>query len=160
MWIRQPVKSTEIWTPQKLIPISYAYLSTYCKRGKIRWAKLSRFSRFSRVPRKFFRECKCLPLIILNNKYLRQRKSISAKTLMKLKPWTFSPANLSTSTVVVRWWCFIFRPGAVSSLQWGTSLINTMPCSLQRYYYRSYCNLFYKLFTWHAVEVVMTLQIL
>ena len=29
---------------------------TYRKRGKIRWAKLLRFSRFSRVPRKFFRE--------------------------------------------------------------------------------------------------------
>ena len=42
----------------------------YCKSGKIRWAKLSRFSRFSEVPRKFFHEYKCLSLIILNNEYL------------------------------------------------------------------------------------------
>ena len=32
------------------------FMRLYCKRGKIRWAKLSRFSRFSRAPRKFSRE--------------------------------------------------------------------------------------------------------
>ena len=31
----------------------------------------------------------------------RQSKSISAKTSMRLKPWTFSPVNLSMSTVCV-----------------------------------------------------------
>ena len=42
----------------------------YCKRVKIRWAKLSCFSWFSGVPRKFSRDYKCLSLIILNNEYL------------------------------------------------------------------------------------------
>ena len=75
---------------------------TYCKWGKICWAKLSRFSWFSRVTWKFFREYKCLSLIILNDKHFwpRQRESISAKTSVGLKPWIFSPANLSTSTVI------------------------------------------------------------
>ena len=44
--------------------------TVYHKRGKICWAKLSRFSRFSGVPQKVFREYKCLSLIILNNEYL------------------------------------------------------------------------------------------
>ena len=39
----------------------------YHKRGKIGWAK---FSRFSGVPQFFFREYKCLSLFILNNEYL------------------------------------------------------------------------------------------
>ena len=39
----------------------------YRKRGKICWAKLSHFSWFSGVLRKFFREYKCLSLITLNN---------------------------------------------------------------------------------------------
>ena len=39
----------------------------YRKRGKIHWAKLSRFSQFLGVPWKFFREYKCLSLI---NEYL------------------------------------------------------------------------------------------
>ena len=56
---------------------------------------------FSRVPRKFSHKYKHLPLIILNNKHfwLRQCKSISAQTSVGLKPWTFSPVNLSMSTV-------------------------------------------------------------
>ena len=41
----------------------------YNKRGKIRRAKLSRFSRYSGVPQKFFREYKCLCLTLLNNEY-------------------------------------------------------------------------------------------
>ena len=41
----------------------------YCEHGKIRWAKLLGFSRLSGVPQKFFREYKCLSLIILNNEY-------------------------------------------------------------------------------------------
>ena len=49
-------------------------LENYCKRGKIHWAKLLRFSWFSRVPRKLFREYKPLSLIILNNKYFWQRQ--------------------------------------------------------------------------------------
>ena len=62
--------------------------SRYRKWGKIRWAKLSHFSRFSGVPRKFFRKYKYLSLFRLNNEYLwpRQRENISAKTLMALKP--------------------------------------------------------------------------
>ena len=49
--------------------ITLTSLLSYRKRGKICWAKLSRFSRFSGVPRKFFHEYKCLSLI-LNNEYL------------------------------------------------------------------------------------------
>ena len=41
----------------------------YHKRGKIHWAKLLHFSRFSGVPQKFYREYKCLSLTILNNEY-------------------------------------------------------------------------------------------
>ena len=37
--------------------------ANYRKQGKIRWAKLSHFSRFSRVPRKFFHEYKRLSLM-------------------------------------------------------------------------------------------------
>ena len=73
----------------------------YCKCAKVYWAKLSCFSWFSRVPWKFSHEYKHLSLIILNIKHLwpRQCKSISAKTSMGLKPWMFSPANLSLSKV-------------------------------------------------------------
>ena len=49
-------------------------LRIYCKQGKIRWAKLLQFSRFSGVLRKFFREFKHLSLIILNNEYLWPRQ--------------------------------------------------------------------------------------
>ena len=75
--------------------------TTYRKWGKIRWAKHSCFSRFSSVPQKISREYKCLFLIILNNKHFwpRQRERICAKTSMGLKTQTFSPANLSPSTV-------------------------------------------------------------
>jgi len=38
------------------IRIYMAALLEYRKRGKIHWAKLLRFSRFWRGPRKFFRE--------------------------------------------------------------------------------------------------------
>ena len=64
-----------------------APMDEYCKWEKICWAKLSCFSRFSGVPRKFFREYKCLSLIILNNEYLwpRQCENISVKTSMALK---------------------------------------------------------------------------
>ena len=67
-------------------------------------AKLSRFSRFSRVPWKFSCEYKHLSLITLNNEHFwpTQHKSISVKTLMGLKPWMFSPANLSMSTVYTK----------------------------------------------------------
>ena len=73
----------------------------YRKQGKIHCAKLSCFSQFSGVLQKFFREYKCLSLLVLNNEHLwsRQHKSISVKTLMMLKPQIFSPANLSPSTV-------------------------------------------------------------
>ena len=77
-------------------------MTRYCKWGKIRWAKLSLFSRFSGIPRKFFHEYTCLLLIIVNNEYLwpRQRENISAKTLMTLKSRVYSPVNLSPSTVI------------------------------------------------------------
>ena len=73
----------------------------YRKQGTTRRAKLSCFSRFSEVPQKFFHEYKHLSLIILNNEYLwqRQRESISMKSLIGVKQQTFSPANLSLSTV-------------------------------------------------------------
>ena len=74
---------------------------SYHKRGKICCAKLSCFSWFSGVPRKFFREYKRHSLIVLNNEPLwpRQCKNISVKTSMALKMQIFSPANLSPSTV-------------------------------------------------------------
>ena len=80
---------------------SYTQHKQYRKREKIRWAKLSHFSRFSGVPRKFSHEYKCFSLIVLNNEHLwpRQCKSISVKTLMALKPRIFSLVNLSPSMV-------------------------------------------------------------
>ena len=73
----------------------------YRKWGKIRWAKLSHFSRFSGVSWKFFCEYKHFSLIVLNNEHLwpRQCGNISMKTLMMLNLWIFSPANLSLSTI-------------------------------------------------------------
>ena len=71
---------------------SFKFLFTpscmYCKQGKIRWTKLSHFSRSSGVLQKFFREYKCLSLIILNNEHLwpRQCETICVKTSMVLKP--------------------------------------------------------------------------
>ena len=61
------------------------------------------FSHFSGVPRKFFHEYKHLSLIIPNNEHLwpRQCESISMITSMGLKPWKFSPANLSPSMIVL-----------------------------------------------------------
>ena len=75
----------------------------YRKRGKIRWAKHSHFSWFSRVPWKFSRAYKCLSIIVLNNKHFSpgQCENISAKTSIGLKTWTFSPANLSPSTLLL-----------------------------------------------------------
>ena len=72
-------------------------VTMYRNQGKIFWAKLLHFSWFLGVMQKFFREYKCLSLIVLNNEHLwpRQRKSISVKTLMTLKLQIFSPANLS-----------------------------------------------------------------
>ena len=63
-------------------------MSNYRQQGKIRWAKLSRFSQYSGVLQKFFCEYTHLSLIVPNKKYLwpRQRKSISMKTLIVLKP--------------------------------------------------------------------------
>ena len=73
-------------------------IRVYRKRGKIRQAKHSCFSRSSN----FSREYKRLSLLILNNKHFwpRQCENISAKTSMGLKMQTFSPANLSPSMVV------------------------------------------------------------
>ena len=75
----------------------------YRKREKIRWAKYSHFSRFSRVPRKFYHEYKCLSIIVLNNKHFSpgQRENISAKTSIGLKTRMFSPANLSPSMILL-----------------------------------------------------------
>ena len=60
------------------------------------------FSWFSGVLRKFFCEYKRLSLIVLNNKHLwpRQRKNISVKILMALKPWIFSPATPVYGSIV------------------------------------------------------------
>ena len=84
-----------MYPPDTIISYGRIFLR-HRKQGKIRWAKLSRFPRFSGVPRKFFRGYKRLSLIILNNEYLwpRQRKSISVKTSMAFKPRIFSPVNL------------------------------------------------------------------
>ena len=51
--------------------VAHIKVPAYRKWGEIHWAKLSRFSRFSVVLRKFSSEYKCLSLVILNNEYLR-----------------------------------------------------------------------------------------
>ena len=71
------------------VDIHEVCVHTTCrKRGKIYWAKLLLFSRFSRVPCKFFYEYKRLSLIILNSQHFwpRKHESISAKTSIGLKP--------------------------------------------------------------------------
>ena len=87
--------------PENFLKFLFTPSCMYCKREKIRWTKLSHFSRFSGVLQKFFCEYKRLSLSILNNEHLwlRQHESISAKTSMVLKPQIFSPVNLSPSTV-------------------------------------------------------------
>ena len=77
---------------------------TYRQWGKIYWAKLSHFSWFSGVLRKFFHEYKHFSLIVLNNVHLwpRQHESISMKILMALQLWMFNPANLSPSKVRIQ----------------------------------------------------------
>ena len=45
-------------------------LNVYRKWGKICWAKILYFSRFSGVSRKFFHEYKCLSLIVVYNEHL------------------------------------------------------------------------------------------
>ena len=62
-----------------------ALIGIYRKWRKICWAKLSHFSWFLEVPRKFSHEYK--PLSV-NNEQLwpRQHENISVKTLMALKP--------------------------------------------------------------------------
>ena len=74
----------------------------YRKWGKIRWAKLSCFSRLSGDKYRKSFSVNISASIVLNNEHLqpRQRKSISVKTSMALKPRIFSPANLSSSTVI------------------------------------------------------------
>ena len=71
--------------PLKCIDTTWVELCVwYCKRGKICWAKLLRFSRFSGVPRKFLHEYRCLSLIILNNEYLR---TAYGQGNAKIFPW-------------------------------------------------------------------------
>ena len=62
--------------------LNFYYFTNYHKRGKIRWAKFSRFSQFSRALQSLPMKYKCLSLIILNNKHFwpRHHESISAKT--------------------------------------------------------------------------------
>ena len=57
------------------------------------------FHGFLRVPRKF----PVNTLLQLNNKrcWPRHHKSITAKKIHRLKPWMFSPANLSMFTVMI-----------------------------------------------------------
>ena len=59
-------------------------------RGKIRWAKLSRFQQFQA-----YHESVSVQALLVK----AMLKYISAKTLMGLKPQMFSPENLSTFTV-------------------------------------------------------------
>ena len=80
---------------------------SYRKRGKIRWAKHSRFSRFLSLPRKFSREF--LAIRIINEHWWPlHRESISAKNFIGLKLRIFSPANISPFTVCqLLWYGFI-----------------------------------------------------
>ena len=70
----------------------------YRKRGKIRWAKHSRFSWFLSLPRKFFHEFFSYTEVMNTGGHCTA-KSISAKNFIGLKPRMFSPANLSLFTV-------------------------------------------------------------
>ena len=85
-----------LWWPNPFS--SFTYLNIwFITVNRERFTELNFvFSRLSVVPRKFFHEYKHLSLIVLNKEHLwpRQRKSISVKTSMALKPWIFSPANL------------------------------------------------------------------
>ena len=83
--------------------ITDSIYSIYRKRGKIHWAKLSRFSRFSRVPRKFFREYlfKCImPLFMCFKR--KAHESFPVKNFIERNPRKFSPANLSPFMVYLR----------------------------------------------------------
>ena len=75
----------------------------YHKWGRFAGLIFHIFHGFQEYCESYFREDKCLSLIILNNKHFwpRKRESISATTSMGLKLQTFSPANLSMSTVGV-----------------------------------------------------------
>ena len=88
-----------LWWPNPFS--SFMYLNIwFITVNRERFAELNFvFSRLSGVPRKFFHEYKHLSLIVLNKEHLwpRQRKSISVKTSMALKPWIFSSANLYPS---------------------------------------------------------------
>ena len=53
----------------------------YRKRGKIHQAKLLRFSRFSRVPRKFSCEYKSFSLITVNNKHFQGNMKVFPRKL-------------------------------------------------------------------------------
>ena len=76
----------------------YIIQNIHCKHGKIHSAGLSQFSR---VSLKFFHGYKHHSLIILNNKqsWLKKYESSSTENSMGLKPWMFTPANISISTV-------------------------------------------------------------
>ena len=59
-------------------------ITVYRKRGKICWAKLSRFSQFSRAPRKFPRESlyKLRIMALFKCCNVRHRESIPVKTAL------------------------------------------------------------------------------
>ena len=71
----------------------------YRKWGKIRWAKLSHFSQFSRVPQKFYREYlfilyKLHIMALFKCFNIRHRESFLVKNFIGWSLLKFSPANL------------------------------------------------------------------
>ena len=80
-----------------LLMYSTSYGELYRKRGKIRWAKLSHFSRFSRAPQKFSCESlyKLRIMALLKCCNVRHRKSFPVKNYIRWNPQKFSPVNLS-----------------------------------------------------------------
>ena len=83
---------------------NYPLYSTYHKRGKIYWAKLSLFSQFSRILQSFAMNIYVYELCIVELcKYfnVRHRESFPMKTLLGWIHESLSPANLSTFMVAM-----------------------------------------------------------
>ena len=86
------------------------YTANYRKRGKFAGLHFCVFMVF-RSTAKIFHEYKPLSVRIINNEQLwpRQHENISVKTLMALKPWIFSPANLSRLQYDNKWYIITFK---------------------------------------------------
>ena len=92
----------------------------YRKRGKIRWAKLLCFSRFSAVPWNFFHEYKRLSLIILNNEYLCTAYGQgNVKIFPRKLRWCWNSEYLAQQIFPRLRYCFMYK---------GTLKITLLDC--------------------------------